>query len=130
MIRREWEDDWALFSQPEHARVSGVVAEAWGSRNFARPKPWDDVLRATYEHDVGWTEWEKAPALNADRLPANFTETPVELNFDIFRKGVQNVYSRGYPNSAALGQPTRGQHLPRDPAERGLAFVVRGRGQD
>ncbi len=102
MIRREWEDDWVLFPQPEHARISGVVAEAWGSGDFARPEPWDDILRATYEHDVGWTDWEKAPTLNADHLPAHFTETPVDVNFDIFRKGVQNVYSRGYPNAAAL----------------------------
>ena len=26
----------------------------------------------------------------------------MDVNFDIFRKGVQNVYSRGYPNAAAL----------------------------
>ncbi len=102
MIRREWEDDWVLFPQPEHARISGVLAEAWGSSDFARPEPWDDVLRATYEHDVGWTDWEKAPTLNADRLPAHFTETPVDVNLDIFREGVQNVYSRGYPHAAAL----------------------------
>lgn len=102
MIRREWEDDWVLFPQPEHARISGVLAEAWGAGDFSRPEPWDDVLRATYEHDLGWTEWEKAPTLNADRQPAHFTETPVDVNFDIFRNGVHVIYSGGYPYSAAL----------------------------
>ncbi len=102
MIRRDWKDDWVLFGQPEHARISGVLAEAWGAGDFGRPEPWDDVLRATFEHDVGWWDWEEAPTRNTDRQPAHFTETPVDVNFDIFRKGVNIVYSRGYPYSAAL----------------------------
>ena len=102
MIRREWEGDLLIFGQPEHARLSGLVAEFWGSENFLRPEPWDDVLLATYEHDGGWTEWEEKPTLNPEGAPAHFTETPLKVNFEIFRCGARKVYDQGCPYAAAL----------------------------
>ncbi|MFQ5913924.1 MAG: DUF3891 family protein [Nitrospinota bacterium] len=102
MIRRDWEGDWLLISQPEHARLSGLLAEHWGSEDFFRPEPWQEVRVATFEHDNGWRDWEKRPALNADGAPAHFTETPLDVNFDIFRRGVKRLHDQGNPYAAAL----------------------------
>jgi hypothetical protein len=102
MIRREWEGGFLVFAQPEHARISGVLAEHWGAGGFQRPEPWAETLLATQEHDNGWQEWEENPALNAEGLPAHFTETPLEVNFDIFRRGVSRLYGEGHPYAAAL----------------------------
>jgi hypothetical protein len=102
MIRREWEGGFYVFTQPEHARISGLLAEHWGAGDFMRPKPWTETLLATYEHDNGWQEWEENPALNVEGLPAHFTETPLEVNFDIFRRGVSRLYGEGNPYAAAL----------------------------
>ncbi len=102
MIRREWEGDFVLFTQPEHARISGVLAEHWGSGDFVRPEPWDEVRLAAFEHDNGWREWEEAPTINADGLPTHFTDPPPKQNFQIFRKGVDRLYEEGHPYAAAL----------------------------
>ncbi len=102
MIRKEWEGGFLVFTQLEHARICGVLAESWGTGDFCRPEPWSEVLLATYEHDNGWQEWEENPALNADGLPTHFTETPLEVNFDIFRRGVDRLCGERHPYAAAL----------------------------
>jgi len=102
MIRREWEGDFVLIPQPEHARLSGVLAEHWGAGEFVRPEPWDEVLLATYEHDEGWVEWEKRPTLDADHFLVNFNRTPLEVTIDNFRRTVEKAYKKGRPYAAAL----------------------------
>ena len=102
MIRREWEGDFVLIPQPEHARLSGVLAEHWGAGEFVRPEPWDEVLLATYEHDEGWVEWEKRPTLDADHFLVNFNRTPLEVTIDNFRRTVEKAYTKGRPYAAAL----------------------------
>ena len=102
MIRRDWEGDLLIFGQPEHARLSGLLAEHWGAGDFVRPEPWEDVLLATYEHDGGWEEWERNPTLNSEGAPSHFTETPLEVNFEIFRRAVRKIYTQGHPYAAGL----------------------------
>jgi hypothetical protein len=102
MIRRKWENDFIIIDQPEHARLSGVLAEQWGAGRFARPTPWDEVLLATYEHDRGWVEWERNPTLDENRLPTNFNETTPEVTINNFRRSVKKVYEMGHPYAAAL----------------------------
>lgn len=102
MIRREWEGDLLIFGQPEHARLSGLVAENWGAGDFVRPEPWEDVLLATCEHDGGWEEWERKPTLNSEGAPNHFTETPLEMNFEIFRRGAKKIYTQGHLYAAGL----------------------------
>ncbi len=102
MIRREWEGDFVVIDQPEHARLSGALAEHWGAGEFVRPEPWDEVLLATYEHDGGWQEWEERPTLDADNLLVPFNGTSFEVTIDIFRRSVEKVYEKGRPYAAAL----------------------------
>lgn len=102
MIRRKWEKGFIIIEQPEHARLSGVLAENWGAGKFVRPTPWDEVLLATYEHDAGWVEWESDPTLDENRLPTNFNETTPEVTINNFLRSVKKVYEMGYPYAAAL----------------------------
>jgi len=102
MIRREWEGDFVLIPQPEHARLSGALAEHWGAGEFVRPEPWAEVLLATYDHDEGWVEWEERPTLDADHFLVNFNRTPLEVTIDNFRRTVEKAYEKGRPYAAAL----------------------------
>jgi len=102
MIRREWNGDFIVIAQPEHARLSGSLAEHWGGGGFVRPEPWSEVLLATYEHDGGWQEWEERPTLDADNLLVNFNRTTVEVSIENFRRGVRKLYDKGRPYAAAL----------------------------
>jgi hypothetical protein len=102
MIRREWNGDFIVIAQPEHARLSGALAKDWGAGEFVRPEPWEEVLLATYEHDGGWKEWEERPTLDADNLLANFNGTSPEVTIDNFKRGVQKLSDKGRPYAAAL----------------------------
>lgn len=92
MIRRALDGHWLCISQPEHARLAGAMAEAWGRPPFLPPVPRTEVLQAVAEHDNGWAEWEAAPGLDpAAGGPFHFTEMPVADHLAIWRRGVQRM---------------------------------------
>lgn len=92
MIRRALDSYWLCIGQPEHARLAGAMAEAWGRPPFLPPEPRIEVLQAVAEHDNGWGEWEAAPALDpAAGHPFHFTEMPVADHLVIWRRGVQRM---------------------------------------
>ncbi len=95
MIRRALDGHWLCISQPEHARLAGAMAEAWGRPPFLPPVPRTEVLRAVAEHDNGWAEWEAAPGLDpAAGGPFHFIEMPVADHLAIWRRGVQRMLER------------------------------------
>ena len=84
-----------LITQPEHARVAGTLAQAWGNERFAIPGPRDALICAATHHDDGWHELDSEPAYNADaRRPANFVELPLERTVGPYSRGVESVYER------------------------------------
>ena len=92
MIRRALNGHWLCISQPEHARLAGAMAEAWGRPPFLPPVPRTEVLQAVAEHDNGWVEWEAAPGLDrAAGRPFHFTEMPVADHLVIWRRGAQRM---------------------------------------
>jgi hypothetical protein len=46
-----------LALQIDHSRVAGFFAAHWGNKDFDRPSPYDSVVLAAGEHDIGW--WNK-----------------------------------------------------------------------
>src|SRR5580704_13220134 len=46
MLRMESETGWWLIRHPDHARLAGAFAAAWGNELFRRPEPRDRVLPA------------------------------------------------------------------------------------
>ena len=53
MLRLESETGWWLVTHPDHARLSGAFAEAWGNDRFLPPKPREKVLLGIRSHDDG-----------------------------------------------------------------------------
>src|ERR1035438_9089600 len=54
MLRAESAMGWWLITHPDHARLAGEFAAAWGNAEFRKPDPRARVLRGISCHDDGW----------------------------------------------------------------------------
>ncbi len=64
-----------LIGQTDHAKLSGQCAAHWGNKDFARPKPYEAVVRAAMFHDSGWYDYEASPTIAAETgKPLNFMQ--------------------------------------------------------
>jgi hypothetical protein len=77
MIRRETATDWVLVTHPDHARLAGQFADAWGNTLFARPEPYPSLAYAVYHHDDGWLPRDASPCLTPSGVPEAFTSALV-----------------------------------------------------
>jgi Protein of unknown function (DUF3891) len=77
MIRCETSNDWMLVTHPDHARLAGEIADAWGNTRFARPEPYPCIAYAVYHHDDGWLARDAAPTLTPAGVPEAFTSALV-----------------------------------------------------
>ena len=76
MIVRERADGaLILICQTDHAKLSGQCAAHWGNKDFARPQPYEAVVRAATFHDSGWYDYEASPTVAPDTgKPLNFMQ--------------------------------------------------------
>jgi len=76
MIVRDGPDgSLILIGQTDHAKLSGQCAAHWGNGGFARPKPYEAVVRAAMFHDSGWYDYETSPSIAPDTgRPLNFMQ--------------------------------------------------------
>jgi hypothetical protein len=72
MLRQRTEDGWFLITHPEHARIAGEFAKAWGNERFRVPFPLADVIEGVRRHDDGWTGRDVAPLLTREGKPSAF----------------------------------------------------------
>ncbi len=87
MIRKTWNSDkWLLTPQPEHARLSAIIAAAW---NFPGEKPSDEVFKAIFSHDDGWKEAEAAPAVDGNGDPVSFHEIRLTAATPIYERSIE-----------------------------------------
>ena len=64
-----------LIAQTDHAKLSGQCAAHWGNKDFARPQPYEAVVRAAMFHDSGWYDYEASPMVAPDTgKPLNFMQ--------------------------------------------------------
>lgn len=91
MLVRDAGDAWQIVLQPDHADLSGQLAAAWGGPGFARPEPFDSVVRAAVRHDDGWAAWERRPRLGPDGAPQSFITVPAPVHLAFYRAGVEVV---------------------------------------
>lgn len=73
MLRIEEPSHWLLIAHPDHARLAGDFARAWGNEDFAPPQPLTDVLVAVARHDDAWLERDTQPFLAKNARPAAFS---------------------------------------------------------
>jgi hypothetical protein len=77
IVRESPQGSLILIAQTDHAKVSGQCAAHWGNRAFARPRPYEPVVRAAMFHDSGWYDYEANPTIATDSgKPLNFMEVP------------------------------------------------------
>ena len=73
MLRMETENGWWLITHPDHARLAGAFARAWGNQRFRQHEPRSHVLRAIACHDDGWRERDASPKVTREGLPSAFS---------------------------------------------------------
>jgi hypothetical protein len=72
MLRYRTEEGWFLLTHPEHARIAGEFAKAWGNGLFRAPFPREDVLAGIRRHDDGWSARDVKPLLTREGKPSAF----------------------------------------------------------
>jgi len=73
MLRLESEKGWWLVTHPDHARLAGAFAEAWGNERFLPPEPRANVLLGIRCHDDGWAARDAAPQITKQGKPSAFS---------------------------------------------------------
>src|SRR5215213_1524999 len=91
MLVRDAGDAWQIVLQTDHADLSAQLAAAWGGPGFARPEPYEPLLRAARRHDDGWATWEQQPRLGEDGAPQPFLAVPAPVHLAFYRAGVECV---------------------------------------
>jgi Protein of unknown function (DUF3891) len=94
LISRRGSELW-LVTQPDHATLSGELAEAWGNERFAALDPHESVVIAAAHHDDGWYPLDTVPTYNEEeRRPAHLLEVPLTTTVPNYGPGVESVYER------------------------------------
>lgn len=73
MLRMESETGWWLIRHPDHARLAGDFAAAWGNELFRRPEPRARVLLGVATHDDGWAARDAHPSITRQGKPSAFS---------------------------------------------------------
>jgi hypothetical protein len=73
MLRMESETGWWLIRHPDHARLAGEFAAAWGNAVFRRPEPRARVLYGISTHDDGWAARDAHPSITRQGKPSAFS---------------------------------------------------------
>src|SRR5580692_2651497 len=73
MLRMESETGWWLITHPDHARLAGEFADAWGNVQFRSPAPRERVLKGIACHDDGWSDRDAHPSITRQGKPSAFS---------------------------------------------------------
>ena len=75
IVRKQADGSLILIAQTNHAELSGQFAANWGNDVFARPRPFQSVVRAAIYHDAGWYRYEAQPTYDvATKTTPNFPQ--------------------------------------------------------
>lgn len=99
MIRRQVGNEWWLISQDDHARLSGEL----GSHLGGAVQPLQpSVCRAIGLHDVGWTDHDAAPSLNAAGQPSDVFESVLPRSLPIWRESSKRAWAQAGDHAGLL----------------------------
>jgi hypothetical protein len=133
MIWQQQGRELVLISQHDHSRLSGEMARKVGNALFAPPSPFETVVHAIAEHDCGWVEEDKRPAIDLRGQPTHVFEADVLTSMSAWEKSVERVaahdpyagllvslHTMALANHAAARQPE-----PEDEFARQRVFRIR-----
>lgn len=96
--------------QPAHARLCGQFARAWGNGRFGTVEPLEEVALGAEQHDLAWSDWDLAPALNPETgLPVSFLELDPGAGAELWRHGPPRLIAQS--RWAALLATRHGRRL-------------------
>ena len=72
MLRARTQEGWFLITHPEHARIAGEFASAWGNSRFRHPFPLTNTLEGIRRHDDGWATRDLSPKITREGRPSAF----------------------------------------------------------
>lgn len=98
-------DATLCIGQASHAWICGQLARWWRG-----VEPREEVVLAAEQHDVGWTEFDRAPTLDAERgLPHDFMRIDHETRMAIWEPAAAKLATQSL--YAALLVSLHGQSL-------------------
>lgn len=110
MLRRDDGADWLVITQPEHAALSGRLAQAWATI----PPPRAATLLALYEHDNGHSRSDANGHWNPQTGEVqDFRSAPKETQAAIARRGVERLAGES-PYAALLVAIHFGEHAAKE----------------
>jgi hypothetical protein len=101
MIVRRLDDGWTLIRQMDHAAHCLELARAWKSGPYGASSVSPSLEYAAGWHDLGWTETDKRPELNAKGEPMNFTQIDEKRHSEFYSRAVRTI-ARTDPYAAYL----------------------------
>lgn len=84
-------ETWRIVHQPDHARVSGELAQRWRRPNLLPQAIWPRFIEAVRRHDDGWFAAESEPAVDREGWPYNFRNLPTPHHLALWRRSIQHV---------------------------------------
>lgn len=116
------DDLFFLFSQHDHALLSGRFAQHFGNTLFAAPQPRQPTLTAISLHDCGWVLHDDHPTLGEDHLPRDVFENPLPVALQMWSAAGQRLeqeddYTRLLVSLHLLGLSAFAATRPHTPAE-------------
>lgn len=110
MLRRDDGADWLVMTQPEHAALSGRLAQAWAKI----PAPRAETLLAVFEHDNGHAQSDADGHWNPRTGDVqDFRSAPEGTQAEIARRGVERLAMES-PYAALLVAIHFGQHVAKE----------------
>jgi hypothetical protein len=100
IVRREGAG-WTLIRQMDHAAHCAELARAWRAGSYGRDSVSAALEYAAGYHDLGWTEIDKQPEIDAEGRPRNFTQID-EARHTEFYSGAVRTISLTDPSAAYL----------------------------
>lgn len=88
-------DGLVMVRQVDHQAQCGLMAEAWGNGEFARPEPFRPLVDAACWHDEGWRSWEEAPRVDDEARPIDFPDLDRAVHMDLYRECVARALAIG-----------------------------------
>jgi hypothetical protein len=104
MIVQQRGSELALITQPDHARLSAELLEAWRTPGWRDLPNRDDVLLAIGEHDNGWLEADAHPSVDTSGRPHDFVGSPNDVRQDVWPRGIGRLRATSVSAAALVAQ--------------------------
>jgi Protein of unknown function (DUF3891) len=94
VIARQEGGGWTLINQMDHAAHCAELARAWRSGPFGRASVSSPLEHAAGLHDLGWSENDKRPEIDAEGRPCNFTQIDEARHTQFYSEAVRTIAAK------------------------------------